>query len=254
MPQSIAAPPRTRRGGLRRYLGRLVRRVLPFHTYVPLRMEMHMAWVRWKSRSMPARYAHCTGLLVNLGAGEQGATGWVNVDAYARPGVNCVYDARRRLPFPDASVRGIFCEHFLEHLDYVEEAPIFLRECCRVLQPGGVLRLIVPDAERYLRAYCAGGWDELTRIRPLVGDRVDFYSGGRYNTRLELVNFVFRQGAEHRYAYDGETLEHLLRTVGFQRIVRQEFGRSLLPELCLDQSLRAPESLYMEAAKAGPSE
>lgn len=236
-------------GAVRELVRKAIRSVLPKHTYVPLRFELHMAWVRWTSRSTAMRYRTQDNLLVNFGAGEAGTTGWVNVDAYARPGVNCVYDARTQLPFADASTRGIFCEHFLEHIDYYDEAPRFLAECRRVLKPGGVLRLIVPDAELYLRAYCDGGWERLSEIRPLDAERADFYTGVRYNTPLELVNFVFRQGAEHRYAYDYPTLAHLLRRCGFERIERQACGRSAMPAICLDQKVRATESLYVEAIK-----
>jgi hypothetical protein len=66
---------------------------------------------------------------------------------------------------------------------------------------------------------------------------------------MEVVNFVFRQGNDHKYAYDAETLMRLLRDAGFPRIERQAFGRSLLPEICLDQPMRAAESLYVEAVK-----
>ena len=44
-----------------------------------------------------------------------------------------------------------------EHIEPREELPRFLGDCHRALEPGGVLRIIVPDAERYLQAYCQGG-------------------------------------------------------------------------------------------------
>jgi predicted SAM-dependent methyltransferase len=80
--------------------------------------------------------------------------------------VNCIYDCRRDLPFADASATVIFTEHFFEHIDYCEEVLVFLSECWRVLEPGGVIRIAVPDAEKYIRAYCSEGWEELARGRP----------------------------------------------------------------------------------------
>jgi predicted SAM-dependent methyltransferase len=142
-----------------------------------------------------------------------------------------------------------FSEHFFEHIDYTEEAPRFLRECHRTLQVGGVLRIIVPDMERYLRAYAEGDWDLLARIRPLKEGRKDHYYGWKYKTKMELINQVFRQGQEHKFGYDFETLEFLLRKCGFQNISKQEYGKSQLPELCLDKEIRATESLYVEAVK-----
>jgi predicted SAM-dependent methyltransferase len=146
-------------------------------------------------------------------------------------------------------VKCIFCEHFFEHIDYTEDIPYFLSECHRVLKPGGIIRLIVPDIEKYLRAYCKGDWEDLSTIRPLEADRTDYYFRCRYNTRMELINVLFRQGHEHKFAYDDETMEFVLRRYGFGTVVKQEFGRSLMPELCLDLPVRASESLYVEAKK-----
>lgn len=55
-----------------------------------------------------------------------------------------------RLPFADDAFDYVFSEHFLHHL-FFDEALALLRECHRVLAPGGVLRTVVPDAD--LRTY-----------------------------------------------------------------------------------------------------
>ena len=228
---------------------RLRHRIIPRHTWLPLRNEWRILLVRLFGGVVRRRYHGARDLWINLGSGKHGKPGWVNVDIKGEDGVNCLYDCRKSLPFPDRSVAGIFCEHFLEHLDYTEEIPWFLTECHRVLKPGGVLRIIVPDLEKYLKAYCQGGWDELSRVRPLNKDRRDSYFKNMYNTRMELVNVLFHQGCEHKFGYDHETLEFLLLRYGFSRVCHQEFGKSLLTELCLDLSARASESLYVEAVK-----
>jgi predicted SAM-dependent methyltransferase len=247
--EATPAPRVGRPSLVRRAVRRVIYWLLPRHAWATLRFELHMARVRLASGSARRRFRGADNLLVNLGAGTMGKAGWINVDAFAFAGINCTYDMRRGLPFADSSVRGIFCEHFFEHIDYDEEAPVLLRECHRVLKPGGVIRLIVPDAGAYLRAYCDEGWDALTRIRPLKPGRVDFYFGNRYDAKMEAVNVVFRQGTEHKYAYDAETLLNLLRRCGFARVEHQAFGRSWMQEICLDQPMRASESLYVEAVK-----
>jgi predicted SAM-dependent methyltransferase len=230
-------------------LRRLVEMLLPVHAYAPLRFELGLAWVRVGHRGARRRFRNARNLLVNIAPGGTGRPGWINVDIRRWPGVNCVYDCRRSLPFPEASARGIFCEHFVEHLDYGEELPLFLRECFRVLQPGAALRVIVPDMEKYLAAYARGGWEELIRIRPLAPNLEDHYTKARYQTRAELINHVFRQGFEHKFAYDFETLSLRLRQAGFRSAERRECGQGALPELLLDQPQRASESLYVEAVK-----
>jgi hypothetical protein len=66
---------------------------------------------------------------------------------------------------------------------------------------------------------------------------------------MELLNVVFRQGHEHKFAYDFETLRFLLRRYGFSEILLQEYSKSMMPELCLDQAARASESIYVDARK-----
>jgi hypothetical protein len=66
---------------------------------------------------------------------------------------------------------------------------------------------------------------------------------------MEVVNSVFRQYFEHKWAYDFATLEFLLGRYDFCEIQQQEFGRSVLPTLCIDNPERACGSLYVEGRK-----
>jgi predicted SAM-dependent methyltransferase len=223
-------------------------RVLPAHVLSQVRIELRLASLRAKTRGMSRRYADQRNLRVNIGSGDKGKPDWVNVDAFPAPGVNCVYDCRVKLPFADKSVSMIFCEHFFEHLDPKGEAPRFLRECRRVLDPAGVIRIIVPDAELYLRAYCEPGWDTMTQLRTLDAQHNDPYLKTRYETKMQLVNAVFRQSYEHRYAYDYETLALAVREAGFSDVRRQRYAESRVAELALDQLARSYESLYVEAS------
>jgi predicted SAM-dependent methyltransferase len=117
------------------------------------------------------------------------------------------------------------------------------------LEVGGVIRLVVPDAGKYLRAYCKGDWEELSAIRPLDSEGTDFYLKCKYNTKMELINSVFRHGEEHRFAYDYETLNFLLLKYCFSVVQQQEFGNSFKEYLCLERQERASESIYVEAIK-----
>jgi len=222
--------------------------LLPDPVYTPLRFELGMLSVRLRGARERKRFRNDRDLLVNLGCGTRALPGFVNIDAGPAPGVDCVWDCRASLPFADGSVRGIFSEHFFEHLRYEDEAPALLRECRRVLQPGGVLRLIVPDAGRYLHAYARGSWDDLAALRGLDERRVDPWFGTAYATPMEVVNAVFRQGTQHKFAYDAETLAKLLARNDL-RPVPCAFRQSSLPALAADSPDRASESLYLEAIR-----
>lgn len=90
--------------------------------------------------------------LLNLGCGHRYHPGWVNVDFRSTgPGVLAL-DLHRSLPFGDREFDAVYHSHLLEHLPK-SQAPIFLRECWRVLKPEGFLRVAVPDLEQMARLY-----------------------------------------------------------------------------------------------------
>lgn len=204
----------------------------------------------WRSQSHNrSSFKGKSELLANIGCGEP-VPGWVNIDLFNAPGV-LFWDCRRSLPFEDGSVALIFAEHVFEHFEYPYETERFLAECLRCLRKDGVLRLVVPDAGRYLKLYTSG-FDALAPIRPLVldgGAYRDTWLGTTYQTPMELINAVFRQGQEHKYAYDAETLMLHLRTAGFSKVLHQSFGVSVAAQPPIDKPERASESLYVEALK-----
>jgi SAM-dependent methyltransferase len=62
------------------------------------------------------------------------------------------HDLRLGIPFPDGHFDAVYHAHLLEHLAPAEAARL-LAECRRVLRPGGVLRVVVPDLEAIARLY-----------------------------------------------------------------------------------------------------
>jgi predicted SAM-dependent methyltransferase len=89
---------------------------------------------------------------LNLGCGSRIHPDWENVDFYpTAPGVR-VHDLHKRTPYADETFDVVYHSHVLEHFQR-PAALRFLRECCRVLKPGGVIRIAVPDLERIARLY-----------------------------------------------------------------------------------------------------
>lgn len=189
-------------------------------------------------------------LYTNIGCGSLGLPdGWINLDYGKYKNVTYLYDCRKEIPFSDYSVKGIFTEHFFEHLDYTTEVPSFLRNCYAALQENGTLRIIVPDAQKYLFGYCQTGWDALKSTRPLNDELEDQLMGIKYETKMQLINEVFRQGGQHKYAWDFETLRLTLMTAGFTKIYKMDYQKTCDEYLAIDQLVRKPESLYVEAVK-----
>ena len=146
------------------FVKRFLLRFFPWRFIGTVEFEVRNAWLRLLAPLRASRFRGQKDLLVQVGCGPHGREGWVNVDCFPGKKVNCLYDIRKNLPFDDASVRGIYSEHVVEHLDYSEEIPVFLAECYRCLAPGGILRIIVPDAGRYLKDYAASIAGRITTV------------------------------------------------------------------------------------------
>lgn len=179
------------------------------------------------------KYQNRFNLRLNLGCGHDLKPGFVNIDA--SPPADLVLDLREGLPFSCGSVELIYSEHFFEHLDFPEPAMLLLRESLRVLNPGGRFSLAVPDTHFILKAYHEDDSALFERLRRWHPDWC--------RTKLDQVNYHFRQGEEHRYAYDFETVETYLRESGFSQIEKREFR----PDL--DSEERAYGTLYVDAIK-----
>jgi predicted SAM-dependent methyltransferase len=234
----------------RQAIGGVLYRMTPgsWRTFSLMRYEASAVVQRTKNALDPrhhlrvAQLRRQTGLSINLGAGPFGKEGWVNADL--RVAGTLHLDIRKPLPFADRSACRIFAEHVVEHLDFHHEVPSLLRECHRVLEPGGTLRVIVPDAGLFCRAYASGHFDAFTQLGwDLEHLPEDIPSA------MGILNHVFHQGGEHLWGWDWLTMALTLRRAGFKHIQRQSFGVSVDPKLAIDQENHRPYSLYVEARK-----
>ena len=180
-----------------------------------------------------------TGLRVNLGSGPTRVDGWLHVDAgFDR---DLFQDLGRPLPLPSGCASMVFTEHVLEHLGYPDPARLFLSEAHRILESGGHLRVIVPDAFKIVRAYAEGDYDMLYALsRDAAG-----------LSPVGVVNHLFRDGILHKYVYDFEELRGELIRVGFTNVRQAAFRDSTIPELNIDSDTpsRRAQSLYVEAIR-----
>ncbi len=198
--------------------------------------------------------------LLNVGCGSNIKTDFINLDWHWRPGVDICRDITQGLPLKDETIAGIFSEHCLEHIDYWQCVEV-LREFYRVLLPGGVARIVLPDSGMYLNLYNKGEKGEDVDFPYIgyperIGDGLDGLGGKPVRkqdkninfTAMIAVNLIFR-GFGHRYAYDYQTIKSLLIHVGFRDIKRVKYRLGRIPDLIVDSLERQPQSLYIEASK-----
>jgi predicted SAM-dependent methyltransferase len=181
------------------------------------------------------------GCYLDLGCGPNSRADFCNLDYNWHPGIDVCWDVTRRLPFDDSHVAGIFTEHMIEHLALGDTLPL-LRECRRILRPGGVLRIIVPDGGIYLAEYTKHQAGQPASMPYGEDERREF----PLETPIVSINRIF-SGHGHQFIWDFETLREALLGAGFARVERCAFGQGQDAKLLRDSQHRRIESLYVEA-------
>lgn len=166
---------------------------------------------------------------LNLGGGRVAIPDFINIDV---EGKGAKYDLSR-FPWPvaDGAVAEILASHILEHFTR-HIGREFLQECWRILRPGGVLRLAVPDYDVFADCMVSGDW---TRVDGYRWTDANFFFGGDPESEP-------RAHWRHKYAYTFGLLEHILREIGFVMVTRRGPCE-------LDNMEHASFSLYLDALR-----
>lgn len=208
-------------------------------------------------------------LWLNLGSGPVAQPGWVSIDrspnlvlqrlpgvkralhkagllndahmAHWSPDIKRI-DMTKGLPYPDRSVAAIYSSHAFEHI-YLDEVRRILAECHRVLRPGGVIRLALPDGEQWARDLLAG----IHEPGEPPGLTYNMRLGSHTTTRPAGVRKLIGAagGHLHRWQPTRDLVRELLAENGFTDVVEREFQRGELPDI--DRIETRPESFFFEA-------
>jgi SAM-dependent methyltransferase len=177
---------------------------------------------------------------LHWGCGPVRPSGWINADINVGPGIDISCDIRDGLPLDNESIDYIYSQHALQELNILEVVGA-LRELRRVLKPGGILRLCLPDLDRAIAAYQNGrrdyfwcwDWDTIS---------------GNFITQMLDYNYTVTP-----FTY--EFAEEVLRRGGFSNVRRLAYRQtaSCYPQIVeLDSwegDNRKQESFYVEATK-----
>ncbi len=174
---------------------------------------------------------------LHWGCGTVTPYGWVNSDIAAAPGVAVVADIRAGLPLPSDSFDYIVSIHALPEIPYCDQDRT-LAELYRLLRPGGVLRLGLPDLDKALAAYLAGDVDYF-----LIGDDEIRSLAGKLIVQLTWYG-------RSRCMFTFEFIAELLERAGFRHSVRCGFRQTASPfPGIVELDDRELESLFVEATK-----
>lgn len=175
---------------------------------------------------------------LHLGCGDKILPGFVNVDARDLPGVDVSgVDVSCLDQFESASFDLVYACHVLEHVERPRTFSTLL-EWNRVLRPGGVVRIAVPD------------WDATVRLYRKTKDYENLlnwiYGGREYNENVHHRQFTF------------SGLKTLLIEAGFKRVIHydwretehadiDDFSKAYVPHMDSENGIHM--SLNVEAVK-----
>jgi len=130
---------------------------------------------------------------LNLGAGKLPVPGFIDID---KKNGSEVYP----LPYDDNSIAEIRASHILEHFPY-EKALDVVKEWVRVLKPGGLIKIAVPDFEWIAREYLEG--KDVDAQRYIMGGHMD-------------------ENDRHGAIFDDEVLTAVMQEAGLAEIQKWE--------------------------------
>jgi predicted SAM-dependent methyltransferase len=145
---------------------------------------------------------------LHIGCGEKHLSGYKHLDVIKYEHVDYVCDARHLSIIKDKTVSEIYACHILEHVGRNEVVEV-LKEWNRVLKPGGIIRVAVPNFDALVEDYCDNR--DLMRFHGLL------YGGQTYD-----YNF-------HHVAFNELTLKTWLEEAGFSSVQRYDW-QEFLPE------------------------
>ena len=161
---------------------------------------------------------------------NSGAKNWWSEEEYIRKlKDNTFYHHRLEfgLPFHDNSVDVVYTSHTLEHL-FKADAEMLVRESFRILRPGGLVRICLPDLQYAFELYTKG--EKEKALKYFFADSKSDYT------------------SRHMYMYDYEMMKDILEKNKFVEINRCDYQQGKAPDLeHLD--VRPDETFYIEALK-----
>jgi predicted SAM-dependent methyltransferase len=169
---------------------------------------------------------------LQLGAGPTALPGWLCTDVSPDSAHSVHLDATQRFPFAENTFDYVFSEHMIEHLSW-QDGLFKLKECFRILKPGGTIRIATPDL-----AVLIGLYDHKDNV---LGQRYIEWITDNYMEHIDTykASFVINNAFHcwgHQFLYDGDLLEMAMREAGFTNIRRCSQGESA------DEQLRDIES------------
>lgn len=156
---------------------------------------------------------------LNVGCGSKFHNDWYNIDMTSNAPEVMIANLLKGIPFDDNNFDVVYHSQVLEHIPR-EKALAFMQECYRVLKPGGIVRVVVPDLENIVNEYKRllernlNDSDETSRANydwimlELYDQTVRNYEGGQMAEYLRQPFLINEDYVLGRTGYVGRNTRH----------------------------------------------
>jgi SAM-dependent methyltransferase len=155
-------------------------------------------------------------------------------------------DIVKGLPLNDQSADAIYCSHVLEHLSLYDFKKALVNTH-KILKPGGLFRLVVPDFEQLVTDYQQDSSN-------LAAETFMRNTGIAVEIRARnFIGFIreYLGNSRHLWLWDYSSLVHYLEQTGFSQIRRAQYGDSELSAYTIVENVdRWNGSLGIECRRA----
>ncbi len=130
-------------------------------------------------------------------------------------------DASKKIPENSKSIDLVYSCHMLELLDK-SETNQFLGECKRILKPGSILRLVVPDFDQLIRNYNNDkNVEKFIKESCLVGEKP--------KNIVKKIQYLIQGHGWHHQMFTQNSLKKVLISNGFKDIKFFQAGKTGIP-------------------------
>ena len=190
---------------------------------------------------------------LQIGAQSNSIEGWLNVDIEPKTNDVAFMDATEIFPFKSETFDYVYAEHMIEHIQY-EDADNMIRECFRVLKPGGKIRIATPNLDSLAQVVTKPDDADSKEYVNAIMER--FYPQEIPQNPVYVINKLF-YGFHHRFIHNEVSLQYLFTKHGFEHGVKCAVGESSDEYLCgieqhgkeIGNRINAIETLVVQANK-----
>lgn len=199
---------------------------------------------------------------LNLGCGAKFHPGWINVDMYAVDESVIECNFLNGIPFDDNYFDVVYHSHVLEHFP-PDKGEILIRECFRILNPGGIIRIAFPDLEKIIHEYtrhmerldnnqdAESDYDWI--MLELFDQTVRNQSGGQMINYMNDINIKNKEYVTYRIGENTEILQHpkvsLFSIIGefnkLKKYIEVKEGRNRLIRKIIDKLKEKKDKLLI---------